>query len=50
MNYPYKAMIDLLLQSSSDMLNSQAQAAFYFKDLPSYFDIVTYLGGNTGFA
>ena len=31
-NYPYKAMIDLLLKSSSDMLNSQAQAAFHFKD------------------
>ena len=49
-NYPYKAMIDLLLQSNSDMLNSQAQAAFYFKDLPGYFDVVTYLGGNTGFS
>ena len=49
-NYPYKAMIDLLLQSSSDMLNSQAQAAFYFKDLPGYFDVATYLGGNTGFS
>ena len=49
-NYPYKTMIDLLLQSSSDMLNSQAQAAFYFKDLPGYFDVVTYLGENTGFS
>ena len=49
-NYPYKAMIDLLLQLNSDMLNSQAQAAFYFKDLPGYFDVVTYLGGNTGFS
>ena len=49
-NYPYKAMIDLLLQSSSDMLNSQAQAAFYFKDLQGYFDVATYLWGNTGFS
>ena len=48
-NYPYKAMIDLLLQSSSDMLNSQAQAAFYFKDLPGYFDVATYLGGILDF-
>ena len=39
-------MIDLLLQSNSDKLNSQAQAAFYFKDLPGYFDIATYLGGE----
>ena len=43
-------MIDLLLQSSNDMLNSQAQPAFCFKDLPGYFDIATYLGGNTGFS
>ena len=42
-NYPYKAMIDLLLQSNSDMLNSQAQAAFYFKDLPGYFEIALIL-------
>ena len=43
-------MIDLLLQSSTDMLNSQAQAAFYFKYLPGYFDFATYLGGNSGFS
>ena len=42
-------MIDLLLQSSSDMLNSQAQAAFYFKDLPGYFNVATYLGGILDF-
>ena len=43
-------MIYLLLQSNSDMVNPQAETAFYFKDLPGHFDIVTYLGGNTGFS
>ena len=31
-NYPYKALIDLLLGSSNDMILSQAQAAMFFKD------------------
>ena len=43
-------MIDLFLQSNIDMLNSPAQAAFYFKDLPGYFDVVTYIGVNSGFS
>ena len=49
-NYPYKAMIDLLLNSSSDMIESQAKAALFHKDQAERFEEVTYLGNNPAFA
>ena len=48
-NYPYKAMIDLLLQSNSDMINSQAQAALFHKDTPGNFEETLLLGGNPAY-
>ena len=49
-NYPYKAMIDLLLNSSSDMIESQAEAALFHKDQAERFEEITYLGNNPAFA
>ena len=49
-NYPYKAMIDLLLNSNSDMIESQAEAALFHKDQAERFEEVTYLGNNPAFA
>ena len=33
-NYPYKAMIDFLLGTTTDMINSQGQAVLFHKDQP----------------
>ena len=49
-NYPYKAMIDLLLNSNSDMIESQAEAALFHKDQAERFEEVTYLSNNPAFA
>ena len=49
-NYPYKALIDLLLGSSNDMILSQAQAAMYFKDQAGHFDELQYIGSNSGYS
>ena len=48
-NYPYKALIDLLLQSSNDMIHSQGQAALYFKDQAGDMDAHSYTSSNVGF-
>ena len=48
-NYPYKALIDLLLGSSNDMILSQAQAAMFFKDQAGHFDELEYVGSNSGY-
>ena len=49
-NYPYKALIDLLLGSSNDMILSQAQAAMFFKDQAGHFDELEYIGSNSGYS
>ena len=48
-NYPYKAMIDFLLGTTTDMINSQGQAVLFHKDQPEKMEMVTYLGGNPAF-
>ena len=48
-NYPYKAMIDFLLGTTTDMINSQGQAVLFHKDQPEKMEMVTYLGGNPVF-
>ena len=49
-NHPYKAMIHMLLSSNTDKIQSEGQAALFFKDQPGEKDSTTYTGGNTGFA
>lgn len=44
-NYPYKAMIDVLLNYNHDVKDSQLQTEGYFKDTPFYMDDVQ---ANTG--
>ena len=48
-NYPYKAMIDFLLGTTSDMINSQDQAVLFLKDQPKNMEETSYLGGNPAF-
>ena len=48
-NYPYKALIDLLLGSNNDMILSQAQAAMFFKDQAGHLDELQYIGSNSGY-
>ena len=48
-NYPYKIMIDFLLGSTSDMINSQGQAVLFHKDQPENMEETSYLGGNPAF-
>ena len=48
-NYPYKALIDLLLGCSNDMILSQAQAAMFFKDQAGHLDELEYIGSNSGY-
>ena len=48
-NYPYKALLDLLLNTNQDMISSQAQAALFHKDQAGQMDAATYLGGNSGY-
>ena len=48
-NYPYKAMIDLLLNSTSDMISSQGVDALFHKDQPGQMDAAVYIGGNSGY-
>ena len=48
-NYPYKAMIDLLLNSTTDMISSQGVAALFHKDQPGQMDASGYLGSNPGY-
>ena len=46
-NYPYKALIDLLLGSSNDMILSQA--AMFFKDQAGNLEELEYIGSNSGY-
>ena len=48
-NHGYKTIIDMLLESSSDMINSQAQAGLFYKDTAGEMDDSAYLGVNRGF-
>ena len=48
-NYPYKAMIDFLLGTNTDMIKSQGQAVLFHKDQPEKMEMTTYLGGNPAF-
>ena len=48
-NYPYKAMIDMLLSSPTGMTLSQGQAAYFYKDQPDAMESVSYMGGNIAF-
>lgn len=48
-NYPYKAILDLYLKTSSDMLDSQGQAMMFHKDIPGKMDDAVYVGGNAAF-
>ena len=49
-HYPYKALTDLLLGSTNDMILSQAQAAMFFKDLAGHLDELQYIGSNSGYS
>ena len=49
-NYPYKAMIHLLLNSNSNMTESKAETALFRKDQAERFEEVTYPGNNPAFA
>ena len=42
-------MIDFLLGTNTDMINSQGQAVLFHKDQPRKMEITTYLGGNPAF-
>ena len=44
-NYPYKALIDLLLGSSNDIILSQE--AMFFKDQAGH---LQYIGSNSGYS
>ena len=44
-NYPYKAMIDFLLSTNTDMIQSEGEAALFHKDQPGAMEAVTYTGG-----
>ena len=48
-NHGYKTIIDMLLESSSDMIHSQAQAGLFYKDIAGSMDISDYEGLNVGF-
>ena len=48
-NYPYKAMVDFLLSTNTDMIQSEGEAALFHKDQPGAMEAVTYTGGNSGF-
>ena len=48
-NYLYKAMIDFLLSTNTDMVQSEGEAALFHKDQPGAMEAVTYTGGNPGF-
>ena len=43
-NYPYKAMIDFLLSTNSDMVQSEGEAALFHKDQPGAMETVTFTG------
>ena len=48
-NYPYKAMIDFLLGTTSDMINSQGQVVLFHKDQSENMEETSYVGGNPAF-
>ena len=48
-NYPYKALIDILLNESSDMIDSQGEAALFYKDTAGVMEGNTYTSTNTAF-
>ena len=48
-NYPYKAIIDILLTSNNEMIESQGYAALFLKDQPGEMDSNTYIGSNAAF-
>ena len=43
-NYPYKAMIDFLLSTNTDMAQSEDEAALFHKEQPGAMEAVTYTG------
>ncbi len=48
-NYPYKALIDVLLHTATDVNQSQIQAEFFFKDEAGLMDATDpQTGGNSG--
>ena len=48
-NYPYKAIMDILLTSNNEMIESQGYAALFLKVQPGEMDSNTYIGSNTAF-
>ena len=48
-NHAYKAIIDILLESSSDMVKSQAQAGLFYKDSTGAMDDSSYVGVIGGY-
>ena len=48
-NHTYKSLIDLLLNSSTDMLSSQAQAGLFYKESAGEMEDARYNGANFGF-
>ena len=48
-NHSYKAVFDLLLNSISDMLSSQALGGFFYKDSAGDMEDTRYNGPNFGF-
>ena len=48
-NYPYKAIMDILLTSNDEMVTSQGYAALFLKDQAGEMDSNTYIGSNTAF-
>ena len=42
-NYPYKAMIDFVLSTNTDMIQSKGEAALFHKDQPGTMGSMTYL-------
>ena len=48
-NHSYKSIIDMLLQSNTDMSTSLAQGALFFKDTAGEHEDHSYIGNNRGF-
>ena len=48
-NYPYKAIIDVLLNSNNKMIECQGHAALFLKDHLGEMDPNTYIGSNIAF-
>ena len=48
-NYPYKAMFDVLLNTSEGYKNNQLCTQMFYKDTPGFMDASSKGGGNVGF-